>query len=86
MTTTDSGPDARRELLCELLLSYLAPDLRAWPGSDGMTVEDVLRDYPSAAAAGRVPGRPELLDQYPDLAAALEEFFTATPGERADDR
>jgi hypothetical protein len=40
-----------------------------------LTVQDVLRAYPMAAAAGRVPDRQELLRRHPELADALAAFF-----------
>ncbi|HEY7309526.1 MAG TPA: hypothetical protein VH643_09225 [Gemmataceae bacterium] len=66
----------QRQLLQELLLSHLrAADAPRWPGADGMTVKDVLRSYPEAAAAGLVPNLPALLTSHPELADALRDFF-----------
>jgi hypothetical protein len=60
-----------------ILLDHLQ---RAWaqisPGVDGLTVDEVLDLYSQAAAAGHVPGKDELLRQYPHLVMDLEEFFT----------
>lgn len=62
--------------LQEILLAYLeAAHVRLWPGTDGLTLHDVLLSYPQAMAAGRVPGRKELLRKHPDLREDLESFF-----------
>jgi hypothetical protein len=62
--------------LQEVLLAYLkAADLPQWPGTDGLTVRDILLHYPHAMAAGRVPSRKELLRKHPSLRVNLEAFF-----------
>ena len=67
-----------RRRLRELLLAQLqAADAPRWPGADSVTVEEVLHSYPQAAAAGLVPDLPTLLENYPELADFLREFFTA---------
>jgi hypothetical protein len=64
----------------DVLLGYLRTSaVSLWPGGDGLTVEDVLRHYPEAIVAGRVPGRQELLRRHPDLADDVDAFF-ADPG------
>ena len=74
-------PIADHAALRELLLQYLqAPGGSLWPGADGLTVREVLRSYSQAAAAGRVPTKPQLIALRPDLAAALNAFFAASPG------
>jgi hypothetical protein len=76
MTGTTIESERRRRVLFDLLAEYLQMAGRpGWPGADGMTVEAVLFAYPSAAAAGQVPSREQLLRAHADLAAELEEFF-----------
>ncbi len=76
MAAEFGGGDACKQSLGEVLLAYLkAADVRLWPGTDGLTVRDVLLSYPQAMAAGRVPGRKELLGKHPDLREDLESFF-----------
>ena len=77
--------DAREDVtstqrLHELLLGYLGcPRVRLWPGADGLTLDEILRSYPEAAAAGQVPGLAELRARHPELAGELDAFF-AGPG------
>jgi hypothetical protein len=40
-----------------------------------VTIEDVLRSYPQAAAAGLVPDLSSLRAIHPELADALHRFF-----------
>lgn len=62
--------------LNELLLAYLrAADAPTWPGADGVTLEEVLESYPQCAEAGLVPDLPSLMQQHPDLADVLRDFF-----------
>jgi hypothetical protein len=62
--------------LQEVLLAYLkAADLPQWPGTDGLTVRDILFHYPQAMVAGRVPSCKELLRKHPNLREDLEAFF-----------
>ena len=80
-------PDPARQVEA-ILLGYL--HCRAaglWPGSDSITLDDVLRSYPRAVAAGRVPDLPQLLRRYPDLAAALTAWFAGrAPDDARSDR
>jgi hypothetical protein len=63
-----------QDLLLGYLLGAAAP---AWPGADGLTLDEVLRSYPQAAAAHAVPEPDRLLHRYPHLRAELERFFTS---------
>ena len=64
-----NGQKARlREVLLELLQRGPAG---AWPGCDGMTVDDILDHLPQAVAEGKVAGWHQLLDRHPDLADEL---------------
>src|SRR4051812_47753494 len=63
--------------LKEVLLGHLqATYAHRWPGTDGMTVQDVLLSYPHAIASGQAPDRQELLRRHPDLAAEVEAYFS----------
>jgi hypothetical protein len=79
MSNTTSRPTPARQVEA-ILLGYV--QCRAawlWPGSDALTLEEVLRSYPQAAAVGRVPDLPELLRRFPDLAAELTAWFAEHP-------
>jgi hypothetical protein len=60
-----------------LLAGYLIASGRvAWPGTDGLVVEElVMTEYLPAAAAGRVPDAAELQARHPHLAGAVAAFF-----------
>jgi len=63
--------------LQEVLLGHLqATNAHRWPGTDGMTVQDVLLSYPHAIASGQAPDRQELLRRHPDLADEVEAYFS----------
>jgi hypothetical protein len=73
-TFSDRNTTARR--LREVLLGYLqAAQLSAWPGGDGLTVEDVVAGYPEAVAGDAVPDWQQLLRQHPELAAELHSWL-----------
>jgi hypothetical protein len=62
--------------LQDVLLAYLkAADLPQWPGTDVLTVRDILLHYPQAMAAGCVPTGKELLRKHPNLREDLEAYF-----------
>jgi hypothetical protein len=62
--------------LAEILLGYLQqPQVTVWPGSDALTVDEVLGSYLTIAAARQVPGPDELLELHPELAGELAVFF-----------
>jgi hypothetical protein len=76
MPTESAGKVSSTHGLQEVLLAYLtAAEPPLWPGTDGLTLRDILLSYPQAMAAGRVPGRRELLRKHPDLREALQLFF-----------
>jgi len=57
----------------ELLAGYLIASGRlAWPGADGLILDEVVSaEYTQAADVGDVPGNAEQARQHPDLAAAV---------------
>ena len=70
----DCNSTVRR--LREILLGYLqASKVSAWPGGDGLTVEDVVACYPEAVAGGEVPDWQQLLRQHPELEAELHTWL-----------
>jgi hypothetical protein len=69
-------PDLMRERLIAVLTTYaFIADSYHWPGSDGMTVADVLREYPANAHRCHVPDCEELCRRHPELAAMFVDFF-----------
>lgn len=65
--------DARLEAILLQELARLTPDML--PGVDGMTVDQMLRDYGRWMQQGAVPGPQRLACQYPELAAQLRTYF-----------
>jgi len=71
-----SSHAAVHDSVVELLTTYIFESPRAvWPGTDGMTLEDVVSCYRAEAAAGHVPSEAELCEQHPELAGKLAAFF-----------
>jgi hypothetical protein len=59
----------------------MASNSPAWPGTDGLTIDDVVvADYLVEADAGQVPLPQELIRRHPALAAAILEFFLRPHG------
>jgi hypothetical protein len=86
MSATTHEP-AAAEQVRTILLGYLQCRAAAqWPGSDGITLDDILRSYPQAAAVGRVPDLPQLRRRFPDLADALARWFADHAAIPRDDR
>jgi hypothetical protein len=72
----------RRRQVQELLLAYLrVANAPTWPGVDGLTLDEVLRSYPQAAADGFVPDLPALRQLHPESADILNDFFAIDVGE-----
>jgi hypothetical protein len=68
--------ESRRRQVREVLLLHFQARGPLWPGADALTMQEILDNYPAFAAAGRVPGKEELLRRFPELAAELEAFFS----------
>ncbi len=75
MIPVPSQTTDRQRQAINLLLGYLEAARCCWPGADGLTVEDALRGFPQAAAAGWVPDPEELLRIHPELARPLRELL-----------
>ena len=71
-------PDAAHRLPAVLLAYLDAVSAPAWPGGDGLTLDDALSCYPVALVAHQVPDRRQLRERHPDLADELEEFFAGS--------
>ena len=65
--------------LREVLLDYLqgSCSVAAWPGGDGLTLEDILDFYPKAVVRGKVPDWQQLLRRHPELEAELHSWLAA---------
>jgi hypothetical protein len=74
---TECPRTARR--LGEVLLGYLrvAGFGAAWPGGDGLTLEDLLDAYPEAVARGEVPDWQQLRRRHTELDTALQAWMAA---------
>jgi hypothetical protein len=76
MTQSPCGPAARAPRLRTILLHHLWVAYGGrYPGTDGLTEDDVLLSYPQVVAAGQAPGPDELCRRHPELATELESFF-----------
>ena len=67
------GDRLLRRVLLDLMMSRNA---LPWPGSDGVTVEEVLAAYAPASERGRVPDEEELIRRHPELTPEIRTFFT----------
>lgn len=66
--------------LTEILIGHLRTvSVHYWPGIDAMTIDSILGCYSQAAKDGHVPGRAELLVQYPEFGADIDAFFEFSP-------
>ena len=83
--TLQSCFDAGTCLRAVLLDLMMSRDALLWPGSDGVTVEEVLAAYAPASEKKRVPDREELIRRHPELQSEIGAFFTLA-GSRADQR
>ena len=77
MATAPSETAGRHRQAIDVLLSYLEASNTWWPGADGLTIEDAIRSYPEAVAAGHVPNRGELLRAHPGLVDVLLDLLPA---------
>jgi hypothetical protein len=69
--------------LREIMLGFLqAGWVCAWPGTDGLTVDDVLHGYSEAIAVGKVPDWPELQRHYPALMPEIRKLCGASRHDR----
>jgi hypothetical protein len=72
MTHPGQKCGCRDRCLLELLLGLLqAQSALPWPGADGLTLEEVLDEYPRAAREGRVPNPDDLCRCFPHLATEI---------------
>jgi hypothetical protein len=78
-------PGAR---LRDVLLAYLHVEgAFPWPGTDGLTLDEVLAAYIDAARHGRVPGLAQLCRRHPELAdEAIALFAAVSRAERPPER
>jgi hypothetical protein len=77
--TADPADTSLRQLQ-EILLGYLRhANYPAWPGADGLMLEDAINAYPRAAALGLVPTLARIRELHPDLVQALPHLFPQKP-------
>jgi hypothetical protein len=73
--------DAQVHRLKRVLLGYLqSAHFPAWPGADGLMLDDAVGVYPQAAVLGLVPSFSDLCELHPDLAEALPRLFPTRQG------
>jgi hypothetical protein len=73
---TATQPFGIHDPVVELLTTYMMDSSRtAWPGTDGMRLDDVVSCYRVEALAGHVPSEAELCAHHPELAEQLAAFF-----------
>jgi hypothetical protein len=78
MRATSNERKPLADLLRQVLVDFLfASRAVAWPGADGLTVDDIINCYPQAIAAGEVPAWHELQCRFPDLAGELQALRLA---------
>ena len=74
------GDSCLQQILLDLMMSR---DALPWPGSDGVTVDEVLAAYVPASEKRRVPDQEELIRRHPELTPEIRSFFILS-GSRAD--
>lgn len=85
MNATEQASDER--VIALLADRLCAAGVLPWPGTDGLTLEDVVRAaHHSAATAGVLPSPTELIELHPDLADDIRRYFSADEGECRHDR
>ena len=72
-------PNAIAGQLRVVLLGYLcrAESVAAWPGADGLTIDDILDFYPQAVTRGEVPEWLQLVNRHPELSIELHDWLAA---------
>ena len=71
------GGRSMTKRVVELLASHLLSAGRGgWPGTDGLTITEVVAAfYRTEAHAGRVPSSADLVGSHPEMAEGIEAFF-----------
>jgi hypothetical protein len=76
MLTASAKQKTRGDLLRQILLTYLETSrVIGWPGTDGLTEDDILDYYPQASVKGKVPDKQELCRRHMELIAEIQSFF-----------